>query len=73
MKFFDFINNAQIKAAKRISSAMNAQAQADSPSEQLEAERQQLSEFLQEDFFHVIRAAQAVGIGSADVKNIWAE
>lgn len=72
MKFFEFINKAQIQAAKRISSAMasntsNIHSSSSSSSDSAGSSAQK------EDFFHVIQAAKEVGIQESDYSNIWSE
>lgn len=67
VKFFEFINKAQIQAAKRISSAMNSDTSATSK------DGNNSSGDSREDFFHVIQAAKEAGIQEGDYCNIWSE
>eukprot|EP01032_Pedospumella_encystans_P008625 gene8625-10215_t len=62
VKFFDFLNKAQIKAAKQISTALSKEA----------ASENNTGGASKEDFFHVIQAAKEVGIAATDEVNIWA-
>ena len=72
VKFFEFINKAQIQAAKRISSAMNSDTAA-SGIDSLESSGNSKSIGSREDFFHVIQAAKEAGIQESDFCNIWSE
>jgi hypothetical protein len=74
VKFFEFINNAQIKAAQRMSAALRREAElAAAASCSSEAGTPQPGETPsdREDFFHVIQAAKERGIGESDAQNIW--
>lgn len=81
VKFFEFINNAQIKAAQRMSAALRrdaaeqtAAAAAGDPQpkpESAQAAQPGEATLDREDFFHVIQAAKEQGIGESDAQNIW--
>jgi aspartate beta-hydroxylase len=77
VKFFEFINNAQIKAAQRMSAALRREAElaaaASCSSAASGAGTPQPGEAPsdREDFFHVIQAAKERGIGESDAQNIW--
>ena len=76
MKFFDFINKAQIKAAKRISSALHSDTTETATTINVNGaegtkEEKEEEAVVCEDFFHVIQQAKDVGISSSDCSNIW--
>lgn len=62
VKFFDFVNKAQVKAAQRLSAALQKSPAGDGD---WAGDK--------EDFFHVIQAAAALGIAEEDCGNIWAD
>ncbi|KAJ1420462.1 hypothetical protein B484DRAFT_453109 [Ochromonadaceae sp. CCMP2298] len=65
VKFFDFVNNAQIKAAKAISGAI-AKARAEGGAEGAEEVAA-----AGEDFFQLISAAREKGIEEEEASHIW--
>lgn len=68
VKFFDFVNKAQIKAAQRLSAALEGGSGAGG-----EGGRDGGEGVGKEDFFHLIRAAAAQGIAQEDCGDIWAD
>lgn len=68
VKFFEFINKAQIQAAKRISSAMHSETTSNARANDKDGGGGD-----KEDFFHVIQAAKQAGIREGDHANIWSE
>jgi aspartate beta-hydroxylase len=73
VKFFDFINKAQVKAAQRLSEALHKSSEGAKAEQGSNSGQGGAEEAAREDFFHVIQAARAIGISEEDCSSIWAD